>query len=370
MVGYGFMGKMHTYAYQSLPMIYDPPPAKIKFIGVCTATEESGRKAIEQAGYEFSTRDYHDLLARADIGLVNVCTPNYLHRDVVIDALNAGKHVYCDKPLATSLGKARDMWDVARAAKTIHQMTFQYRFIPAMLRAKQLLDEDFLGRLYTFRACYLHSGYIDPDRAMSWRLDKDKGGGGAGFDLGSHVIDLIRHLLGDFRTVLATAETFVKDRPAFPGASERVAVNVDDVVWIRARLQSGAVGTIEASRVSTGANDEIRLEAHGDKGAIRFNSMDPNWLDVYDARQPGGEYGADKGFKRIECIQQYPKPAVLPGPKVSIGWTRYHIASMYDFVYNAANNCQSSPSIYDGLKVQEILDAAYRSSDIESWITI
>lgn len=370
MIGYGFMGKMHTYAYQSLPMLYDPAPAKIKLIGVATATEASGNKAIEQAGYEFATRNYQDLLARDDIHLINICTPNHLHRDAVIDALRAGKHVYCDKPLAATLKEAREMWEAAQGSKAIHQMTFQYRFVPAMLRAKQLVDSDFLGRVYQFRVCYLHSSYIDPNRPMSWRLDKSKGGGGAAVDLGSHVVDLARHLLGEFTEVFASAETFVKNRPVEAGSNKRVPVEVDDVMWMQARLESGAVGTIEASRLSTGANDEIRFEAHGDKGAIRFNSMEPNWLDVYDATESAGDYGGDRGFKRIECIQQYPKPAALPGPRVSVGWMRYHIASMHDFVSNVVENRQSASSIYDGLKTQEILDAGYKSSIAKSWISL
>ena len=370
MVGYGFMGKMHTYAYQSLPMIYDPPPAKIKLIGVATTSEESGRKAIEQAGYEFTTRDYHDLLERDDIHIINVCVPNHLHREVATDALRAGKHIYCDKPLALNLREAREIWEVAREAKTIHQMTFNYRFIPALLRAKQLVDAGFLGRVFQFRVCYLHSSYIDPEKPMSWRTDKAKSGGGAFADLGSHVIDLVRHLLGDFESVFATAETFIRERPPKVGASERAPVEVDDVMWMQARMESGAIGTIEASRVSTGACDEIRIEIHGEKGALRFNSMDPNWLDVYDARLPGGDYGGDRGFKRIECIQQYPKPASLPGPKNSVGWMRYHIAGIHDFVDNVAHGRQSNPSIYDGLKVQEVLEAAYLSAEKNAWILI
>ena len=366
MVGYGFMGRMHTYSYQSLPMIYDPPPAKIKLVGVATATPESGRRAIEQAGYEFDTRDYHDLLSRDDIHLINVCTPNNLHRDIAIDALKAGKHLYCDKPLAVNLAQAQEVWEVAREAKTIHQMTFNYRFIPALLRAKQLADEGFLGRVYQFRVAYLHSSYINPDRPASWRTDKAISGGGASFDLGSHVIDLVRYLLGDFDSVFATMDTMIKERP---GPSGPVLVEVDDILWMQARLQSGAVGTIEASRLSTGACDEIRFEAHGDKGAIRFNSMDPNWLDVYDATLPEGDYGGERGFKRIESVQRYPKPASLPGPKNSVGWMRYHIAGIYDFVSNVAANRQSSPSIYDGLKVQEVLDAVFRSSDTGKWVT-
>ncbi len=370
MIGYGFMGKTHTYSYQSLPMIYDPAPARIRLVGIATASDESGRKAIDQAGYEFATRDYRDLLARDDIHIIDVCTPNNLHHDQVIDALRAGKHVYCDKPLAVSLQEAQEMWDAAQNASGIHQMTFNYRFIPAMLRAKQLIESDALGRIYQFRVAYLHSSYIDVSRPMSWRLDKTRGGGGAAFDLGSHIIDLVRYLFGDFASVFSTMETFVKDRPVSMGSSDTAPVEVDDVFWMQAKLESGAVGTIEASRLATGSMDEIRIEAHGELGAIRFNSMDPNWLDFYNATLPSGDYGGDRGFKRIECVQQYPRPAALPGPRVSVGWMRYHIASMHDFMTNVVHLTQSSPSIYDGLKVQEVLDAALVSVRSRAWAVV
>lgn len=370
MIGYGFMGKMHTYSYLSLPMLYDPPPAKIRLVGVCTASEESGRKAIEQAGYEFATCDYREVLARDDVDIVNVCVPNFLHKDVVVEAIRAGKHVYCDKPLAMNLREAQEIWAVAREAKTIHQMTFQYRFIPAMLRAKQLVESGFLGRIYQFRAAYLHSGYTDPERPISWRTDKVRSGGGASYDLGSHIIDLLRYLLGEFSCVHAVTEIFISERPKARGCPERVPIEADDAFWMQARLTNGSVGTVEASRFSTGMNDEIRLEIHGEKGAIRFNSMDANWLDVYDATLPGGDYGGDRGFKRIESVQQYPKPASLPGPKFAIGWMRYHIASIADFVGNVTCMKQSTPSIYDGLKVQEVLEAAMQSAETGSWISL
>lgn len=370
MIGYGFMGKIHTYSYQSLPMMYEPAPARIRLVGVATASRESGEKAVEQAGYQFHTRDYRELLAREDIDIIDVCTPNHLHRDQVIDALKAGKHVYCDKPLSLNLREALEMWETARESSSIHQMTFNYRFIPAILRARQLVESGAIGRLYHFRVAYLHSSYIDTERPMSWRLDKSRGGGGAAFDLGSHVIDLARYLLGDFDSVLSTMETFVRDRPASAGSSERVPVEVDDVFWMQARLQSGAVGTIEASRLATGAMDEIRFEAHGANGAFRFNSMDPNWLEFYDATEPGGAYGGERGYKRIECVQQYPRPAALPGPRLTVGWMRYHIASIHDFVSNVAADRQSVPSILDGLEVQKVLDAAARSSESGSWASV
>ena len=362
MVGYGFIGKVHTYAYQSLPFYYNPVPARIKLVGVCTSRPETARKAAEHGGYEFHTTDYRDLLAREDIHIINCCTPNCFHKDLVIDALRAGKHIYCEKPLTRNLAEAREIWQVAKESDVIHQMSFEYRFFPATMRAKQLVEDGFLGQVFHFRAGHLHSGYIDPQRPISWRLDVSQSGGGALFDLGSHALDLVRHLLGDYKSVSATLDTFFKERPLPGGGGEMGKVEVDDLALLRVKMENGAWGLVEASRLATGVNDELRVEIHGSKGALRFNLMDPNWLEVYDAREVGEPMGGNRGFKRIETVQRYPAPAVQPAPKVAVGWIRAHMASMYDFVCNVVEGRLGSPNLYDGYKIQEIMEAVCLSS--------
>jgi len=369
-VGYGFIGKVHTYAYLNLPLFYDPPPARIKLVGVCTAHKETAEKARKEAGFEFATTDYRELLARDDIHVINCCTPNHLHRKLLIDVLKAGKHIYCDKPLALNLKEAKEILEVVKKSRVVHQMTFEYRFIPAMMRAKQLIEEEFLGRVFHFRACYLHSGYIDPERPMSWRLDKDKAGGGALFDLGSHVLDLVRYLLGECRTVFATTRTFIKERPLRRGSSKKASVKVDDLVLIQLEMESGALGTVEASRLATGTNDELRIEIYGDKGAIYFNLMEPNWLWIYDTRDESEPIGGRRGFKRIETVQRYPEPAVLPGPKFAIGWMRYHLASQHEFVRRIVSGQKGDPDFFDGYKVQKITEAALLSAARKGWVDL
>ena len=368
MVGYGFMGKTHTYSYKSVPVFYDPPPVNIRLVGVCTSRAETAQKAAEHGGYEFGTTDYHELLDRDDIHIINCCTPNYLHKDLLIDALNAGKNVYCDKPLAMNLAEAREILDTAENADAVHQMTFEYRFIPAIMRARQLIDEGFLGEPLSFRAAYLHSGYTDPDRPMSWRLDKKQGGGGALFDLGSHVLDLVRYLLGECREVFAATETFVKRRPVTKGSSEFVDVEVDDLALLLLRMENGSLGTVEASRIATGTNDELPIEIHGTQGSIKFDLMEPEWLYVYDNRLEGEPIGGRKGYTRIETVHRYPKPAVFPGSKCTLGWVRFHIASMYNFLSNLAEGKPSPPTLYDGYKVQEIMEAALESVGKGGWV--
>ncbi len=293
MIGHGFMGKMHGHAYRSLPFYYDPPPAKIVLAGVATNTETSWKRAVEEWEYEFGTTDYSEICTRDDIDIVDCCTPNCHHKDVLICALEHGKHVYMDKPLSCTLDEAKEMSACARQHPgQITQMAFQYRFIPAILRAKELIDSGALGQIFSARVCYLHAGYVDPKRPFSWRLDTAiSGKGGALFDLGAHVVDLTRYLLGDITEVFHLGETFVKERPAADDPSKKIPVEVDDVSLLTFRLKNGGIGTLESSRFATGVQDEVRFEAHGSKGAIRFNLMQPNYLEFYDATAPGGAYG-------------------------------------------------------------------------------
>ena len=368
-IGYGFMGKVHTYAYRSLPFLYDPPPARFRMVAVCTAHEQTARRAAEHGGFESAVTDYRRLIDNPAVGVVHVCTPNAQHRDACIAALEAGKHVYCDKPLASTLADAEAMAAAAeRAPRSRHQMTFQNRFFPATLRAKELMAEGFVGRLFSFRAGYLHSSYIEASRAASWRVDAAVSGGGALFDLGSHIIDLMRHLTGEVARVSARCKTFITERPRPEGGVAKV--EVDDLTLMQLELVSGALGTIEASRMATGTNDELRFEIHGGLGALRFNLMDPNWLYAYDHREATGDCGGDRGFKAIEAVQRYPKPAALPGPKNSVGWLRAHIACLHNFITCIVEDRPPSPGLHDGLAVQRIMAAAVESSHTGRWIDL
>jgi len=369
-VGYGFIGKVHTYGYINLPLFYQSPPAKINLVGVCTAHKETAEAARKIGGFQFATTSYKDLLEREDIDIIHCCTPNYLHKDLLIDTLRAEKHIYCDKPLALNLKEAEEILEATKKSNRVHQMTFEYRFIPAIRRAKKLVTDGFLEDVFSFRGFYLHSGYIDPSRPMSWRLDKKKAGGGALFDLGSHVLDLVRYLLGEYRAVFATTCTFIKERSLPDEPARKAKVEVDDISFLQIKMKSGAVGTVEVSRLATGSNDELRIEIHGSRDAIYFNLMDPNWLWVYDTKDPQEPVGGLRGFKKIETVQRYPEPASLPGPKFSIGWMRYHIASQFDFITRIVEKREARPSFLDGYKVQEVMEAAQVSAREKRWVSL
>jgi predicted dehydrogenase len=370
MIGYGGIARVHAYAHASLPFLYRPLPFSTSLRGVCTSRGETAMSAMTEGGMEFATTDPSELIARADIDVVHICTPNDSHRDLAIAALEAGKHVYCEKPLANDLTSARDMLDVAVASGRTHQVTFQYRFVPAIMRAKQLVDEGLVGTPLAFRFCYLHAGYTDGQRPMSWRLDADKSGGGALFDLGSHAIDLLQHLVGDVTRVSAALPTFVHDRPVAAGSDDRVPVHVDDHAVMLMETDTGAVGTVEASRVATGTTDDLTLEVHGTNGALKFDLMDPNWLHVYDGRSDGSPIGGRRGFTKIQTIQEYPEPSALPSPKATVGWLRFHIASLHAFMTNVHEGRVGEPSFADGASVQAVLEAAKESHNTARWADV
>jgi predicted dehydrogenase len=369
MYGCGFIGKVHVYGYLNLPLFYSPPALETKLVGVCTSQGETARIAKEQIGFEFATTDYRELLERDDIHIVHCCTPNHLHRDFLIDAIRAGKHIYCEKPIALNSQEAKQILSVAKEEgySGKFQMTHQYRYLPATLRAKQLMDEGFLGDLFGFRAVYLHSGYVDPNRCISWRLDADRGGSGALGDLGTHVLDLMYHLLGPYEQVTALQHTFIKERPDGAGMCP---VKVDDVTIGMVQMKQGGIGSVEAWRVATGTEDDLRFEIHGSKGAMRFNLMEPNWLEVYDLRDRAEPIGGDRGWKKISTVQRYPKPAGFPGPKFPIGWIRAHMECLHSFLKAIAEDSNTSPSLEEGVYIAKVHDAMAKSAQDGSWIRI
>lgn len=360
-VGFGFIGRIHALAFTALPFYYAELPFLPEIRGVCTSREETARKVQEEIGVPFVTHQFEELVYRKDIDVIVVATPNALHLPVVTEAARAGKAIYCDKPLACNLKEAKCIEEAVDVSGIPFGMAFQNRFVPAILRARELIQDGFLDEVVRVRAQYLHSGYNDPLRPMSWRLDKALSGGGALADLGSHLIDLIHYLVGPFTVESARGRTFVRRRPKDTSRREFADVLVDDWTEVCGVLSNGAPVTIEVSRFATGSCDELRLEIEGMKGAFRYNSMQPNFLAVYDARRPQGPYGGERGFQLLESVHQYPYPNVIPG-KFAIGWVRAHIACAHDFLRRLAGQPSLGATVEDGVAVQEVLERAYALS--------
>ncbi|MGM0432135.1 MAG: Gfo/Idh/MocA family protein [Spirochaetota bacterium] len=371
-LGYGMIGRLHSLNYRELPFIYGDSIPRPRLHTIVTSREESASAAKAEAGFDFASTDVEQVMNNPEIDVIDVALPNGMHRSAVERALAAGKHVYCEKPLAGTLEDARAMTAAVQHAgeASAFGMVFQYRFLPALIRAQQLIEEGKIGRVFTYRAEYLHSGYQNPERPMSWRMKKEEGGSGALGDLGSHLIDLVRFLLGDFSSVQGNLETFIPERPVAKGATEKGSVTVDDVAWIQARMTNGAVGSLEMSRFATGTLDDLRIWIYGERGALHFDLMNPSFLYFYDDTQPGGDYGGSKGWQRIDSVSFYPG-AKTPPPRAPIGWIRTHVENQYQFLKAIHEGRQPSPGISDGLRTQLVLDAAQRSSEAGgTWLNV
>jgi predicted dehydrogenase len=369
LIGYGGIGRVHAMAYRAIPFHYALPANSVRLVGVATTRPETAQAAAAEIGCDFWTADYRELLARPDIDVVDVSAPNSAHEEVVIAAARAGKHIYCEKPLAMNVAEAQRMVAAAAAAGVTTQMTFNFRFFPAIQRARQLVEGGFLGRIFSFRGRYYRASYISPDKPISWRQQRAVAGGGALYDLGSHVIDILYFLLGEFGSVQATLETLIKQRPASAGASEMVAVDVDDIALLHARLSDGTLGLLEISRMGTGATNELIVEIYGEKGSLRFNSQDPSWLEVYDVRDAENPQGGMRGYRKIESVQRY-SGAKAPDWTAAPSFVRTHAECQYQFLKAVSDGRPAMPDLASGLHVQAIMEAAERSSAEKRWVNV
>ncbi len=369
MIGYGGIGRVHAMAYRDIPFHYGLPADSFNIIGVATSRSDTAQKAAAEIGCQVWSTDYRELLARDDVDVVDCTVPNHMHEEVVVAAAQAGKHIYCEKPLAMDVAQGRRMVEAAEKAGVKTQMTFNFRFIPAIIRARQLVEAGFLGRVFSFRGRYYRASYISPHKPLSWRLSKEISGGGALFDLGSHALDLLYYLLGDFGSVQAAIETLIKERPIAAGSTETGPVDVDDLALLHVRLKDQTLGLVEASRMGTGVTNDLAIEIFGELGAIRFNVTDPNWLEVYDVRDAEQPMGGMRGFKRVETVQRY-EGQKSPDWSMTPTFVRSHAECQYQFLRAIRDNLPTAPTLADGLHIQEIMAAAEKSAAEGRWVSL
>jgi len=354
-IGYGFMGKTHTFGYKTIPLFYADLPYQIKLGTICTRRENIAISAMEQQGFEKCTTNADDIFNDPSIDIVSVCTPNNSHADYVIRALKAGKNVYCDKPLTATAEEAKAVLEeAARHPELVTQMALQSRFYPAVMRAKQLIDEGRIGKVFHFKSEYLHSSGIDPDKALGWKQMKEFGGGGVQLDLGAHAFDLTYFLLGKFDTIETRKTIIFPKRPNADGVL--VDVDAEDSALSIVRMADGSEGEIFVSKVATGAMDELSIDIRGEKGALRFNTAEPGYLYYFDATAASSPYGGNQGFTRIDCHQKYEAPGgAFPNPRFTLGFLRAHVACLYNFIDCVDKGIPASPSFEDGAYIQSIL---------------
>jgi predicted dehydrogenase len=370
LIGFGFIGKVHAYGYLNLPLFYDPVPLQARITHVCTSRPETAEAGRRQLGAEVAVTDSRAITENPAIDIVHICTPNHLHAGELLSAMAHQKHIYCDKPLVATAAEADQVRAALPAYHGVAQMTFHNRFFPPVLRARQLIAEGALGQLLQFRSQYYHSGNADPETPLKWKLSAAAGGGVIA-DLASHAVDLVHHLLGDLSDGSAVTQIAYPDRPADDRPGVRVPVDAEDSVVAMVRAVNGALGVIEASKLATGTEDELRFEAHGSRGALRLNIMDPHYLDVYDLTAPDQPLGGRRGWLRVECGQRFPRPAArFPSPKSTAGWLRAHLACLAQFLGAVAEERPVEPDLRQGIFVQYLLDRIRHSASTGQWVRL
>jgi predicted dehydrogenase len=363
LVGYRFMGRAHSNAYRQVGRFFDLELSP-RMRAICGRDEAGVRAAANSLGWEGYETDYRRLLERDDIDLVDVVTPGNTHHEIAIAALEAGKHVLCEKPLANSLDEAREMLDAARRAGTINMVCFNYRRAPAVQLAKRLIDEGRLGDIRHWRATYLQDFILDPDFPLIWRFQKEVAGSGALGDLGAHIVDLAHFLVGPIEKVIGIAETFIRERPLEEPGAGSGEVTVDDAAAFLARFENGAIGTFEATRLAPGRKNHNSFEINGSNGSLVFDLERMNELQVYFADEPA----ETSGFRTVmvtEPDHRYVGAWWPPGH--IIGYEHTFVHTIKDLLDGIAAGKSPPPTFEDGYRCQAVLDAVERSLESGAW---
>ncbi len=376
MIGGGFMGKAHAMAYAAMPMFFWPAPAIPHRKVVVDMTDGAAEAARQRFGFDEASSDWRAVVARPDIDVVDICTPNNVHAEIAIAAAKAGKHIICEKPLARTVEEARAMAEAVRQAGVIHMVAFNYRRTPAVALAKKYIDEGRIGRILNFRGTYLQDWSADENGPLSWRFQKKIAGSGTVGDIATHVVDLAQYLAGPIEAVNALTRTYVKTRPLQQGGvdklgaseksatAERGEVDVDDEVVSMLKFESGAIGSLEATRNAWGRNNFITLEIHGTKGSIAFNYERRDELQVMFADDPADA----RGFRTVYTGPAHPYGQGLwPIPGLGIGYSETKIVECHDFFSAIATGKQPSPNFNDGLACELVADALLRSGETGLW---
>ncbi|MEU6162471.1 Gfo/Idh/MocA family oxidoreductase [Streptomyces sp. NPDC047130] len=372
MVGYAFMGAAHSQAWRTVGRVFDLP-LQPRLAAICGRDAEAVRVAADRHGWAAAETDWRALIAREDVDLVDICTPGDSHAEIAIAALQAGKHVLCEKPLANTVAEAEAMVEAARAAAGRGQRAmvgFNYRRVPAASLAREMVAAGRLGTLRHVRVVYLQDWLVDPEFPLTWRLRKEAAGSGALGDLGAHIVDLAQHLAGDtLAGVSALTETFVRERPLPATASSGLAsagaangtgaVTVDDAALFTGRFTGGALASFEATRFATGRKNALRIELNGSDGSLAFDLERLNELEYHDHREPA----ARAGFRRILVTEpEHPYLEAWWPPGHGLGYEHSFVHQARDLVRAVHDGEPVAPTFEDGLRVQKVLAAVEESA--------
>ena len=364
MLGYAFMGKAHTNAFKTIPHMMYPPPAIPALAAISGRNEEAVKNAAQRYGYQKYYTDWREMIADPNVHIFDNGGPNDAHAAPSIAAAEAGKHVFCEKPLARNAEEAKTMLDAVQKAGVKHMTAFNYRFVPAIRQAWELIQSGALGRIYHFRAAYLQE-WIMPHfgTPFIWRLDKKQAGSGALGDLGAHIIDLGRFLVGEMKSVSGMTKTFIEERPLMDGSGGMGKVDVDDAFVATVEFENGAIGTLEATRFAAGRKNNEVLEINGEKGSIRFSLERMNELDVYWV---GDEPNTTQGFRNVLVSEpHHPWWSNWWPQGHMIGWEHTFVHEFTHFLDCIVNDKPVAPEgadFEDGYRAAVVADAILESA--------
>jgi predicted dehydrogenase len=351
MLGYAFMGKAHANAYRTLSYMMWPPPLVPELVSICGRDEASVAEAAARYGFAAYTTDWSELVNDERVQVFDNSGPNHVHAEPTVAAARTGKHVVCEKPLGRNAGEAYETWRAVADAGVHHLCAFNYRFVPAVRLAREIIASGEIGELHHFRGAYLQDwGAANID---AWRFDRARAGSGALGDLGAHVIDLARYLVGEIAEVAGHLATFWPDR------------TVDDAFEASIRFHDGAVGTLGASRFATGHKDALRWEVNGAKGSIAFDLERLNELEVHYVDSRPGE--RQQGFRRV-LVTEPDQPFIVNWwpPGHIIGWEHTFVHELHHLLAAIAGAGTVAPDgadFEDGYRAAEVCDAIVRSSE-------
>jgi len=379
LIGYNFMGKVHSYAISNSAFFFNHKLKPIKKV-IVGRTEHLVKQAAEDFGWEQYATDWKQVVEREDIDAVLIASTTSFHKEIAIAAANAGKHVLCEKPLGMNAEEARQMLEAAEKSGIVHMLGHNYRRVPALALAKQLIEEGKLGEIYHFRGVYLQDWLVDPDFPVSWKLNKTFAGSGPHGDLNAHLIDMARYLVGEIDQVVGMEKTFISQRPIVKtdeslssnllaqGDSNRMAdVTVDDTTSFLAKFKGGALGTFEATRFASGRKNHKRIEINGSKGSLAFNFERMNELEFWTSE----DSPSTQGFRTImatEGSHPYIKSWWPPGHV--IGYQNTFVNQFADFIEAIMNKKKALPNFHDGVMCNLVMDAVTKSIQSRTWESI
>ena len=371
-LGYS-IGRVHAHAWRSVAEFYHPLEIKPRLVALYGRNLKAVKFEAARFGFERTTDDWRKITEDEGVQILDNCLPVALHPEPMIMAAEAGKNLFCEKPLARKASDAKKMLDVAEKAKVKHMVGYNYRFMPAVRLAREMIRAGEIGRVNFFKGSYLttNTNYDDPNTPMGWHFDSSMAGYGALSDLGTHALDLARYLVGEVSAVAGARSTIIKDRPESEGSREKKRVDVDDLTVAAMKFKNGALGTLDTSWVSPGRMDYLCFEVYGTVGSIRFSLERLNELDIFFTAKDKGT----SGFRTLNVLaKEHPyMKQYWPNQGGGFGWDHSFVNEFHHFLVSISEDKSISPqgaTFLDGYRNCMIMDAIADSARSGKWVSV